>query len=90
MPSSRTKWIADAVRREMRRAGWGVKSSGWRARSDWRKRAGVSKRTRVEGCGAGESTEEARGRGVKRSKLGVRRRLNAVLLDELDARELSC
>lgn len=84
--------MADAVRREMRRAGWGAKRSGFR---DWAAALGreldcecSAKRTERCGCGGGAESSDADlnlGRGS--SKLGVRRRLYAALPEELDARE---
>jgi hypothetical protein len=87
MASSRTNLIADAVRREMRRAACGSNSSGLREseRARGRKVEGESsvKRTARCCCWAG-STDCAR------SKFGVRRRLYAALPEELDAREWLC
>lgn len=83
--------MADAVRREIRRAGWGAKSSGARDGRPCRGWAGLSKRTRGSCDAALESTEAdvARGRDSW-SNLGVRRKLYAALPDELEAREWFC
>lgn len=83
--------MADAVRREMRRAGWGAKRSESRVEGVAAGReldCGFSaKRTERCGCCGAESTDDDRKRGRASSKLGVRLRLYAALPDELDARE---
>lgn len=79
MASSRTKRMADAVRREIRRAGCAGRGRG-----------GLSKRTRGGGGCAVESKDEDGGRGRRSSKFGVRRKLYAALPEELDAREWLC
>jgi hypothetical protein len=80
--------MAEAVRREMRSAGWGAKSSELRDCGSACDGRGVSKRTR-EGC-AGDSTDVDRARERGSSRFGVRRSVCAALPDELDARERLC
>jgi hypothetical protein len=74
--------MAEAVRLEMRRAGWGSNSSGLRVRERARRTGSAwvlaAKRTARGCCG---STDRGR------SKFGVRRRL---VPEELDAREWLC
>lgn len=87
--SSRTNRMADAVRREMRRAGWGS--------NRWASRPWVKERARgrvVDGDWGANLTERCccwvGSTDLARSKLGVRRRVGVTLREELELREWLC
>lgn len=76
--------MALAVRREMRRAGWGARRSGFGDCEVEPGRGACSLNLTTRGGGRAGSTDRGR------SKLGVRRRLGAALAVELEARERLC